>query len=470
VDIVLSNIRDFKPGQRYDYISIIDAFSGAPSMFGGERPNEDLLKAALELLEADGTLLVVVENALGFQRMAGKSDHAGAASSLERDRFTKRELSELLSTVGLQSQEWFYPFPDHRFPRLLFSQHAAPGQCDEAWKLCRSAPTGRGGPSEREWGRLLSGAGLFHECANSFLVVARRTRDLCRAMNCVRFGAADPRRLPQYQLQWTLTRQGTEAVFIKQAAVREAQPFLALLPERDLLARRYLEPWIEVVTGTADDRGVAYPHLPFHSLQHEIGCSLRAGSETKADYIVGEYCDFIRSLPQVRTCPAKFFETFGIQGCKPQRDLTCLTAGALDLVPANILRGPNSWYSVDHEWFFDFPVPIQFVIYRGVRTLLANLQDDIQIHTAFHPGQVHPAGLRRRGVPEKWLAAVVEGEIPIDVMDRWEDHFQAYVLGSGSAQMSRLVTRRMYSVLRTLRNRLTRHVRRMAQAQPANPV
>jgi hypothetical protein len=79
-------------------------------MFGGERPNEDLLKAALELLEADGTLLVVVENALGFQRMAGKSDHAGAASSLERDRFTKRELSELLSTVGLQSQEWFYPF------------------------------------------------------------------------------------------------------------------------------------------------------------------------------------------------------------------------------------------------------------------------------------------------------------------------------------------------------------------------
>jgi hypothetical protein len=55
-------------------------------------------------------------------------------------------------------------------------------------------------------------------------------------------------------------------------------------------------------------------------------------------------------------------------------------------------------------------------------------------------------------------------------MDRWEDHFQAYVLGSGSAQMSRLVTRRMYSVLRTLRNRLTRHVRRMAQAQPANPV
>ena len=57
----------------------------------------------------------------------------------------------------------------------------------------------------------------------------------------------------------------------------------------------------------------------------------------------------------------KFVEAFGEVDLAS--DLPCAAVSDIDMIMSNIMQG-EQWTVIDYEWSFDFPVPVQFIVYR----------------------------------------------------------------------------------------------------------
>lgn len=449
LQVFVGGIQDFAPRERYNYISIIGVLEYAPTFFGGPSPQATFLRRAADLLEPDGALIIAIENKIGLKYLSGApEDHTGIVFDSIYDyphskrvrTFSKKELAELLDSAGFHSLEWFYPFPDYKFPRIILSDYVAPHDTDRVWKVCADQTNDNHKEiiSEKYFGRTLARAGLLHEFANSFLVVARRKHGPRNNVRCLKFAASNTIRKPQFQLDSLLVERNEEKILLKRPATSEAADFLYVIAEREQRAVKYFGSAAKVVTGKLENDEIHYPLLPFPTLEELIVERLRHDAMIEADAMVEQYCQFVRQLPSSRVRPDAFVNAFSIPQTTVREKLVCLNAGPIDLIPANILVAPDWWYLLDHEWFYDFPVPVDFVKYRGLATLVTNAQDFIQANAGENPVVlVEGYGKRRTYMPMSWFKMIEKSEIPLGTLSYWNWCFQAKVLRTDKPHRTR---------------------------------
>lgn len=448
LQVIIGGLQDFTPNERYNYITMIGVLEYAPRFFGGPEPQQSFLRRAAEFLEPDGALIIAIENKIGLKYLTGApEDHTGIMFESIYDypnsngvrTLSRKELSELLGSAGFDCLEWFYPFPDYKLPQIIFSDHFTPDAQDRVWELGSNKGSHREVISEKLLGRTLARAGLFQEFANSFLVVARRRPDVRKTARCLKFTGASSRRLPQYQLDSLLFVKDGEMVLRKQPATRQAGAFPGIIAEREKRATNFFVSSATVVKGTLENGGINYPFLAHPTLEGLISGKLRDGLVTEANALLEKYCLFVRNLPCTKVRPRDFIESFGIRLKTAPQEVACLEAGPIDLVPANILVAPERWQLLDHEWFFDFPVPVEFIVYRGLATLVTNLQDLIRSNVRENPlVLVEGYGKKRTYMPMKWLKLIDNREIPLQAFSYWNWCFQAHALHCCKPHRTRL--------------------------------
>ena len=167
------------------------------------------------------------------------------------ETFSKKELSALLSTAGLPFQDWYYPFPDYKFPQtVLFGRRGA--RCLRSiWDLCPVQALGIGRReviNERLLGKTLASAGLFSEFANSFLVIARKAGITRHRRECLRFWASSKSKR-QFAVDAMICRQGDEMCFVKTPSGTEAVAFLGIVKRREEQAANFFNGKVFVVRG-----------------------------------------------------------------------------------------------------------------------------------------------------------------------------------------------------------------------------
>ena len=96
-------------------------------------------------------------------------------------------------------------------------------------------------------------------------------------------------------------------------------------------------------------------------------------------YIAGKYLDVIEEIKQYRdilyslsdNVPFHYTKEFDTVFGKNTRLTDCqsLSVSNIDLIFGNIILG-EKWTILDYEWSFDFPVPIDFIIYRAIHYYL----------------------------------------------------------------------------------------------------
>ena len=59
----------------------------------------------------------------------------------------------------------------------------------------------------------------------------------------------------------------------------------------------------------------------------------------------------------------EFVEVFGEVELQSNEGLICAKVSDIDMLMDNIMQG-EKWTVLDYEWSFDFPIPIQFIVYR----------------------------------------------------------------------------------------------------------
>jgi len=248
--------------------------------------------------------------------------------------------------------------------------------------------------------------------------------------------ADNPWRLREFRTRTILTEEFGKKVVRKFAITEEGNAFIKAIVARERKNTKYLTEHFDILCGNFKGNCIEYEYVPYESLFQKIASRLKENRCIEADKFLRLYVQKVHALPKIQIHPKEFLSLVtqgGVKNCKFGVD--CLSRGLLDLTPRNILVDGNRWIVVDNEWSFDFPVPVVFVLFRAIRELVVELQDDIRRTTT----KTHPAigvlarGLRTHYMPKDWVRYIADAHISFAQMLKWERGFRRYVTGSSSA-------------------------------------
>lgn len=180
------NFSDIEPKLlTYDVIVLCGVFGYAQQMLAQKEENayETLIRVLKRHLKAGGRIVSADANRLGLKYIAGcQDDHFGGYflglhnyAGYEGYRtFTKKEYETLFKEAGMNELEFYYPYPDYKFPVAIYSDDYLPKEGElndnlrnldrDRYMLFEELPA---------YNTLIS-EGLFQEFSNSFLIIARQ--------------------------------------------------------------------------------------------------------------------------------------------------------------------------------------------------------------------------------------------------------------------------------------------------------
>lgn len=469
LEVVVCGLQDFECQERFDYATVIGVLEYAGAFYGGRNPYTSFLTKLRGMLKPNGELILAIENKIGLKYICGApEDHTGRIFDSVYDypnpckvrTFSKKELTSLMHAAGFCNLTWYYPLPDYKMPQEVLSEEISPTDLDSIWKWF---PARTGGCerkeilSEKTLGKTIVRAGLFGEFANSFLVVAR-TEQKEEKFKCLRFWGANKARKPEYQTNVEICVKDQEKIVIKMAESCKAKAFIQEIAKKEIWAKSFLAGKAEVVTGRLDDSCLYYPYIDFPSMEDLVAKAMEDGDPNFGKSLIEDYKHFLYNLP-VETCvPDRFMREFNIKSRMSMNPVDCLRIALLDCIPHNIKMSKEKWYIIDNEWTYDFPLPIDYLLFRGIIALITGLQAQVQ-HGVSKDKPVAifcGYGRRRQYIPCSWLEILRTMKIPIDEMAYWEMQLQNHILSTSKSLRVRLKTNAKV-LIRVVRLRLKKN-------------
>ena len=137
IEILLGNFEDVKKDLEggFDVITLIGVFEYAELYINEKDAYLEYLKMIKKLLKKNGRLIVAIENRIGLKYWAGcVEDHLnqyfigleGYPDVSGIKTFTKKEWEILLKESGYESYTFYYPYPDYKFPLMIYSDEYLP--------------------------------------------------------------------------------------------------------------------------------------------------------------------------------------------------------------------------------------------------------------------------------------------------------------------------------------------------------
>ena len=364
-------------GRKFDYVLLIGVLEYAAVYSDDSRPQAHMLKCIREVMAPDGELYVAIENKVGMKYLAGsREDHTGRFfESIEgyphQDgplTFSRGELAELFRTCGF-SGEFYYPYPDYKFPIKVFSDAwlPAPGELNRNWQ-CFDADRLQLFDECRAFDTAIR-AGLFPEVANAFLARLWLSEAGERPLaGRVLFVKSSIERKPCYQ-HHTLILENEGKCFVRKEAVSpEGRAHLMGMAENRSALADGLDTEGDIVIAPCtlnDDETVDFPFYAHKTLRDLLG-----ESREDVEAFLERILDFRKALTRAYGVSAfeeseSFRAFFGDAGAGLQGD--ALNVTDLDLNFDNVFIDEEGRYIiVDYEWVFPFKAPLSFVLYRAL--------------------------------------------------------------------------------------------------------
>lgn len=135
--IYVGNYEDITLAEKFDVITLIGVWEYSKFYIHSEKPFHDMLKSVMNKLNDGGRVYIAIENRLGIKYFAGcREDHTsgkfdgieGYASLSKVETFSYYKLLEIFKECGISNYEFFYPYPDYKFPLQIFSDKYLPNE------------------------------------------------------------------------------------------------------------------------------------------------------------------------------------------------------------------------------------------------------------------------------------------------------------------------------------------------------
>ncbi len=386
---------------------------------------KEWLCALRKRLLPGGMLVAADANRLGLKYWAGCMEEYkdGYFTGLEgnADGLSRSEYEALLGQAGFSDVRFYYPYPDHKFPHTIYSDRRLPQRGELADNRRNFDRDRLALFDERKVYDSLLAEGLFQKLSNSFLILAGDAPCGGEQVCYEKYG--NERALP-FRIR-TEIAEDREGVFTvaKYALEPEAEAHVRNMEwAAGALAAAYAGSPIAVCPCRVEDgvQGVraVFPFVGGRSLKELLQEAAEAGERGGVERLLRAYADRLRryggEIPFAIT--PEFRRVFGEQA--PDEGLPCAKACNIDFIFSNIFAEEVQagemearWTAIDYEWTFAFPVPKEFIVYRG----LYFAYYEVLIHWGF-------------SLKEVLLAADISDDAA-RCYQRMEEHFQEYLSG-----------------------------------------
>lgn len=438
--ILSENFKDLEIHEKFDYVTMIGVFAYAPYYFDGENPFMEMLQKMRSFLKPDGKLILAIQNKYGLKYFAGAAeDHTlrcfdglenYADAGLART-FSHKTLEKMLEAAGFSENQFYYPMPDYRLPIEIYSDQNLPafGSIREA---CVSYDSSRYELlDERLAYDSICEDGMFRDFANSFLVISNmevRNMEVRNIENrntetSVTYAKYNRLRAPQFQLRTRIFCDKEGQKYAEKAALCEqAKAHINRLSEnyQKLASAGGIVP--ACILSNTEGKAL-FPYLEGKSLAKEVGQCLGgkekflAAMQAALDRIYGVQWQELENTIDFKMTK-KFQQVFGtiddprclevLQGMKSFR------VSNVDSILSNFMEQPDGkLVCLDYEWVFDFPIPVEYLVYR----------------TVFYYYSENSAYIAPCIPEQEYLGRFGLTEEKTDIFGKMEDHFQQYVHG-----------------------------------------
>ena len=422
--ILVGNFQEIEKNltEKYDYITLIGVFEYGESYIRSENPYVDFLKIISRHLKPDGKIILAIENRLGLKYWAGcTEDHFGTLfegiqgypNTKGVKTFSRKEFNGILQDAGNLKADWYYPYPDYKFPMMIHSDRHLPAGGELHMKDYNFDRLRLGLFQEsRVYDTLLSND-MYPQFANSFLLVIGKEQPEMSPVY-VKFSNERDQKLSIYT-KIDQTADGKLTVKKAPAHKKAVEHIRNLRIIYETLTEMYKEEGIEVNQCSLKDNCAELEYLTGITLEDKLDHLLEEGRTEELEKLFFTYIGKVKNIhekkPFVNT--KGFVRVFGDVNLRS--DLKCAEISNIDFVPANIILSDDKVSVIDYEWTFAFPVPSQYLVYRMIFYYL-ELNDKRRV-------------LRNLNFYEK--AGITPEDIEIYV--EMEHNLQAYILGKHTA-------------------------------------
>lgn len=374
--IMVGNLNDMEFGQTFDYIVLNGVLEYACSFTEGKKPFETFLKNMGGLLKEDGRFLIAIENRLGLKYFTGApEDHTdryflGLENYPQVDSvrtFSKKELTTLLTDSGFPYMKFYYPYPDYKFPKEIFTDETL-------------LSNGYGKPyrslSDRDIylfddskaARALAQEGVADIFSNSFLVEASPCPMEQNAG--ILYVKSSSERKKEFRILTKILHKDEEKCVRKEALTKEAKDFVKHMIANGSFC--YGE-GIENLQARETEGALEYPFVEGHTLFDEIQSLYDQNNKDEILTVLREFYAtfFAKGEEMPYGMDENFRRLFG-GNVLEKKDL-CLRPANLDLICDNVYRMNGKHLVIDYEWFFDAAVPVKFLMWRALNDLYAKI-------------------------------------------------------------------------------------------------
>ncbi len=348
--IRVGNFKDMEPKleRDYDFICLTGVFEYGQSYIGGDAPYEDYLKLLLGHLAPGGRILIAIENKYGLKYFAGcKEDHLGTYFSGienypggERVRtFGRNGLERIFQSCGVKEYHFYYPYPDYKFMKMLYSDEYLPGKGELAYNIRNFDRDRMLLFDEKRAFDGLTEEGLFPLFSNSYLAVIGEGFD-------VKYVKYSNDRAPEYAVRTEIVMDGKGRFSVRKCALSEAaaEHVRGMEVSCQSLKERYRGGRLEINDCELEEGDI--PRARFAFVEGRPLSELMDGCLERGDR-EGFYGYF-----------REYVERIGYGSDYPAADF--------DPIFSNILVNGDRWTLIDYEWTFGKPIETRELAFRAV--------------------------------------------------------------------------------------------------------
>lgn len=422
--ILVGNFQEIEKNltEKYDYITLIGVFEYGESYIQSVNPYVDFLKIISRHLKPDGKIILAIENRLGLKYWAGcTEDHFGTLfegiqgypNTKGVKTFSKKEFNTILQDAGNLKADWYYPYPDYKFPMTIHSDRHLPAGGELHMRDYNFDRLRLGLFHESQVYDTLLSNDMYPQFANSFLLVIGKEQPKMAPVY-VKFSNERDQNLSIYT-EIDETADGKLTVKKVPAQKSAAEHIKNLETIYESLTQLYKEEGIEVNRCSLKDNCAELEYLTGITLEDKLDYLLEAGRTEELEKLFFDYIEKVKNIHEKKPFEKtkEFVQVFGDVNLRS--DLKCAEISNIDFVPANIILADEKVSVIDYEWTFAFPVPSQYLVYRMIFYYL-ELNDK-------------RGALKSRNFYEK--AGITPEDIETYV--EMEHNFQAYILGKHTA-------------------------------------
>ncbi len=414
LDIIVGNLNDVKIDEKYDYITLIGVLEYAGRFTKGEKPFHTFLNNIKKFLKPDGAILIAIENRLGLKYFSGApEDHTGRLFDGINGypdyngvrTFSKSELTKLFRECGLNNFRFYYPYPDYKLPNEIFTDNSIernkrPYVTYDVDRYSLFWETDLDGVLQQE------GAGAVF--ANSFFVEVRENTE---CDSSVQYAKLNQDRKEEFRVGTIIYDINGEKSVEKIAFHSDALVHINRIFEND--SKVYGN--VKALNGERKSKSIRYNYAAQKTLGDKLNELAIKGEKNEIILTLKDFFDnaFLKTVTTIYW-GEEFRKVFGNHG-EDQSEAKCICPANIDFSPNNVFCIDDRYVISDCEWVFDFPVPVNFVKWRAIRTLYVNVPKINRI------------------ISEADLLNVFEISLEeIELFKKWENYFiDEYVLSKG---------------------------------------